>query len=100
MTVVTLGPIVSCRGEAHPYTNCTLCINHHAGTPDKTKTKVRMSLDYDLLHCSSGSGIRIGVDEGNLKVMDVEMIIRLFSIHTYGTYILASSSYSIYQYDV
>ena len=37
----------------------------------------------------------MGVDEGNLQVMHVEMIIENFPIHTYGTYILTSSSNSI-----
>ena len=45
-------------------------INRHAGTPDKTKTIYTMSLDYNLLHCVYD---RMGVDEGNLQVMDVEI---------------------------
>ena len=38
----------------------------------------------------------MGVDEGNLQVMDVEVIMENFPIRTYGTYILTSSNYSIY----
>ena len=63
-------------------------INRHAGTPDKTKTKDTMSLDYNLLHWVYD---RTGVDEGNLQ-----MIIENFPIHTsYGTSILTSSNYDV-----
>ena len=37
----------------------------------------------------------MGVDEGNLQVMDVEMLMGKFPIGTYGTYILTSSNYGV-----
>ena len=58
-------------------------INRYAGTPNKTKKKNTMSLDYTSV-CYIGSRIdRMGVDGGNLLVMGVER------------YILTSSSYSV-----
>ena len=37
----------------------------------------------------------MGVDEGNLQVMDVEMTLENFPIHTHGIYISTNSNYSI-----
>ena len=37
----------------------------------------------------------MGVVEGNLQVMDVEIIMEKFPIHTYGTYILTTSNHCI-----
>ena len=37
----------------------------------------------------------MGVDEGNLQVIDVEILMETFPIHTYGKYILTSSNYSV-----
>ena len=47
--VVTLGQQYHV-GEKPTVILYTYIINRHAGTPDKTKTKDTMSLDYNLLH--------------------------------------------------
>ena len=49
------------------------------------KTHGTMSLYYDLLHWVLD---RMGIDEGDLQVMDVEMIKENFPLHSYGLYIL------------
>ena len=53
-SVSNIGSTVSCRGETHRYT--VLHINRHAGTPNKTKIKDTMSLDYSSV-CSGGSRV-------------------------------------------
>ena len=45
-------------------------INRHAETPNKRKTKDTMSLGYSSIFYIVGSRIGMGVDEGNLQVMD------------------------------
>ena len=79
MSVVSPGTTSLGRAAAGvaaiPYTY----INHHAGTPNRTKTKDTRSLDY-----SSICYIR----SRNLQVMDVEMItekcpMTIPTVHTY-----------------
>ena len=38
----------------------------------------------------------MGVDEENLQVMDVEMIMEIFPIHTYNTYIYLQVAFVVY----
>ena len=58
-----IGSTVSCRGETHRYTVHLLYINRHAGTPNKTKTKDTMSLDYRSA-CNIGSRVvRVSMKE-------------------------------------
>ena len=61
-------------GEKPTIILCT-SINRHAGTPNKTKIKESVSLDYSSVCNNIGSRIRLGVDEGNQLVMDVERYI-------------------------
>ena len=52
----------------NPPLHYTLKINRHAGIPNKTKIKDKMSLlDYSSSVCNIGSRlVYMGVDEGNL----------------------------------
>ena len=53
-----IGSTVLCRGETQRYTvHFLLHINRHAATPNKTKTKDTMSLDYSPIYYF---GSRIG----------------------------------------
>ena len=49
-----IGSTIACRGETHRYS--VHLINRHAGTPNKTKTKDMMSLDYSSI-CNIASRI-------------------------------------------
>ena len=64
-------------------------INRHAGTPNTTITKGTISLDTaQFVTLGLGSIDRVGVDEGNLQVIDVEVIIENCPlVFLYGTYL-------------
>ena len=91
--VVTLGQQYHV-GEKTTFILLYTYIDRHAGTPNKTKTKYTMSLDYSSIYNIGFRIDRMGVDEGNL----LSNIIMVMYVERYSNSVLSDESLFISKY--